>query len=218
MNALTVDPYDMPGISDIPVNKAAWRLDPGRALLLIHDMQNYFVAPFGRTPVLRALLLSNIAQVRDSSAAAGIPVVFSAQLGGMSSHERGLLADFWGAGMTAAARDRDIVAEVRPRADDIILTKWRYSAFHRSGLLEVIRQAGRDQLIVCGVYAYVGVLMTACDALAHDIQTFLVGDAVADFSRADHVLALTYAAQRCASIEWTAELLGRVMPLGARRT
>ena len=69
-----------------------------------------------------------------------------------------------------------------------MLTKWRYSAFYRSDLLERMRAAGRDQLILCGVYAHVGVLTTALEAFSHDIQPFLVADALGDFTEADHRL------------------------------
>ncbi|MNJ60933.1 putative isochorismatase [compost metagenome] len=63
-----------------------------------------------------------------------------------------------------------------------------------------MREAGRDQLIICGVYAHVGVLFTAVEAFTNDIQTFLVADAVSDFSEKYHRMALEYAAQRCAVV------------------
>lgn len=87
-----------------------------------------------------------------------------------------------------------------------MLTKWRYSAFFRSDLLEQLRAQGRDQLILCGVYAHVGVVATALEAFTNDIQTFLVADAVGDFSADHHRLALTYAAARCAVVTTTEEV------------
>jgi trans-2,3-dihydro-3-hydroxyanthranilic acid synthase len=54
--------------------------------------------------------------------------------------------------------------------------------------------------VVCGVYAHVGILMTAVEAFTNDIEAFLVGDAVADFSPAHHRMALDYAAERCAVV------------------
>ena len=88
-----------------------------------------------------------------------------------------------------------------------MLTKWRYSAFQRTELLELLRRWGRDQLIICGVYAHIGCLLSTADAFMHDIEPFYVADAVADFSRERHDFAVDYASTRCAVVTDTASLI-----------
>ncbi|KUH39328.1 MULTISPECIES: isochorismatase family protein [Streptomyces] len=193
-----IEPYPLPTAGELPANTARWTLDPARAVVLVHDMQRYFLAPLPAT--LRAEVVANAAQVRERAAALGVPVAYTAQRGDMSDEVRGLLKDFWGPGMRATPEDRRVVDALAPAPGDWMLDKLRYSAFFRSGLLERMRAEGRDQLVLCGVYAHVGVLMTAVDAFTHDIRTFLVGDAVADFDAAHHRMALTYAAGRCAVV------------------
>ncbi|MGR8007763.1 isochorismatase family protein [Streptomyces hypolithicus] len=193
-----IDSYPMPRSAELPANTAAWSLDPRRAVLLVHDMQHYFLAPFAEDCEPRTSLIAGVTALRESCARAGVPVVYSAQPGDMTPEERGLLRDFWGPGMSAAPEESGIPDAIAPGEHDTVLTKWRASAFHRSGLLDLLVARGRDQLIICGVYAHVGILLTASDAFAHGIQAFVVADAIADFSPEFHRMSLEYAASRCA--------------------
>ncbi|MFD8453498.1 MULTISPECIES: isochorismatase family protein [Streptomyces] len=197
--------YPLPTAAELPPGTARWAPDPTRAALLVHDMQRYFLAPF--SPAVRDPLVRHCAQLRERCTALGVPVFYTAQPGGMTDEERGLLKDFWGPGMRMDPVDREIVTELAPGSADQVLTKWRYSAFFRSDLLARLRALGRDQLIVCGVYAHVGVLATAVEAFTNDIQTFLVADALGDFSADHHRLALDYAAARCSVVTLTEEVL-----------
>ncbi|MET9145680.1 isochorismatase family protein [Streptomyces sp. NPDC058319] len=205
-----IDPYPMPRTAELPPNTVSWRVDPHRAVLLVHDMQHYFLAPFRHGAQPHTDLVANVALLRERCAAAGVPVVYSAQPGDMTPAQRGLLADFWGAGMSADPEDRGIPEVLAPGERDTVLVKWRASAFHRTPLLELLREQGRDQLIICGVYAQVGILLTACDAFAHDIQPFVVADAVADFTPDRHRMALEYAASRCAVVAETGTVLSEL--------
>ncbi len=202
-----IESYPMPAEGDLPPGTVSWTPDPRRAVLLVHDMQRYFLRPFAAGDSPGGPLVRNAALLRERCAAAGIPVAYTAQPGDMTAEQRGLLRDFWGPGMRTSPEDRQVVDELAPAPQDWLLTKWRYSAFVRTDLLERMREAGRDQLIICGVYAHVGVLMSAVDSFTHDIQPFLVADATADFSAAYHRLALTYAAERCARVATTKQLL-----------
>jgi isochorismate hydrolase len=193
-----IEAYPMPTLADLPRSTAPWTPDPARAVLLIHDMQRFFLKPFPTS--VRDELIRNVALLRDRSAALGVPVGYTAQPGDMSEETRGLLKDFWGPGMRRAPADQLVVDELAPTSADWMFNKLRYSAFFKSGLLDRIRESARDQLIVCGVYAHVGVLMTAVDAFTNDLQTFLVADAIADFNADYHRRALDYAAERCAVV------------------
>ncbi|AOJ05377.1 MULTISPECIES: isochorismatase family protein [Burkholderia] len=201
----TIHQYDLPDSNRLPGNTVSWRIDPSRALLLIHDMQNYFLSPF--PPTMRETLTANVASLRSRCRQAGIPVAYTAHPGRMTDEERGLLRDFWGPGMETKPADRDVAAAVGPSPGDWIFTKWRYSAFFRTGLRERMRENGRDQLMLCGVYAHIGVLMSAVDAFTNDIQPFFFADGVADFSESHHHQALTYVAQRCGKVLTTKEAL-----------
>jgi isochorismate hydrolase len=207
MSIPALDPYPMPAEPSLPKNQVDWRADPARAVLLLHDMQSYFLEPFARGDSPFTELMANTVRLRERAAELAVPVVYTAQPGDMDPEQRGLLHDFWGSGMSKHDSDTRIVDELRPAEGDVVLTKWRYSAFVRSDLRGVIERSGRDQLIVCGVYAHVGCLMTAADAFSADIQPFFVADAVADFTEEYHRLALTYAAERCAAVLSTERLM-----------
>jgi bifunctional isochorismate lyase/aryl carrier protein len=157
-------------------------------------MQEYFVRAFTDAPIDE--IIENIATLLAACREAGIPVVYSVQPPRQSVAERGLLMDFWGAGLGVG--ENEIVERLRPRDGDHVVTKHRYSAFHRTDLAPTLRRVGRDQLVISGVYAHLGCLLTAADAFMADIQPFLVADAVADFDAEHHDLALRYAAERCA--------------------
>lgn len=207
MTIPTIAPYEMPTDADLPQNRVSWEPDPERSVLLVHDVQRYFLDVFasGQSPV--AELLANIGALRERCSGLGVPVVYTGQPGGQTPAQRGLLQDFWGPGIGDDPREAQIVEELAPDGGDIVLTKWRYSAFRRTELSDLLRERSRDQIIVCGVYAHIGCLLTACDAFMQDLQPFFVADAVADFSPEHHRMALTYAAQHCALTISTRRLL-----------
>lgn len=207
-----IAPYEVPSPESYPQNRVDWTIDPSRAVLLVHDMQQYFVDAFARdehglSPVDAAI--ANINRLRARAVETGIPTIFTTQPPDQLPGDRGLLSDFWGPGLQGASSAR-VVAELEPNGSDRVLTKWRYNAFIRTPLSEIMREQGRDQLIVVGVYAHIGCLLTACDAFMRDIQPFLIGDAVADFSREEHQSALSYAAQRCAVVQTTDAALASI--------
>ena len=197
-------------------NRVNWRVDPARAALLVHDMQRYFVRAFelerDGQPLPDAqinIAIANIRRLLDAAHAANIPVYYTAQPPRQNPADRRLLTDFWGDGLQDDENAR-ILDELAPTEADTVLTKWRYSAFVRSPLEEQLKDLGRDQLIIGGIYAHIGCLTTALEAFMRDIQPFMVADALADFTEKEHRMACEYASGRCARVLNTAEVLEHI--------
>jgi isochorismate hydrolase len=195
---IQIESYQLPSAGHIPVADLPWRPDPDRAALLIHDMQRYFLDFYPETAPPRPALVENLVRLRQAATRLGLPTWYTAQPGSMSAADRGLLQDVWGPGMQAEPGDTEIIPELAPQPGDVVLTKWRYSAFFRTDLLEQLRAAGRDQLVIGGIYGHVGILTTAIESYTHDLETFLVADAIADFGPQQHAMTLDLASRTCA--------------------
>ena len=192
--------YALPPQSQWPLPRTDWLPSSQRAVLLIHDMQDYFVQFYDRTAQPMPEVIAHIQQLRQACQSVGIPIVYTAQPAVQAVPDRALLQDWWGPGITAQPDQASVIVELTPTPQDVVLTKWRYSAFARSDLQDRMRAWGRDQLIVCGIYAHIGCMTTCVDAFMRDIQPFFLADGVADFSLADHQMALDYVATRCGKV------------------
>lgn len=208
--------YPMP--TEWPASRVTWRPEPQRAALLVHDMQDYFLDFYDRSAAPLPTLLAHVAQLVAAARAAGVPVFYTAQPAEQPAADRALLNDLWGPGLTAHPERQALWAGLQPAAGEVVLTKWRYSAFQRSDLRDRLRQAGRDQLLICGVYAHIGCMITAAEACMQDVQPFLIGDALADFSPDEHAQALRWAAGRCGPVLGTAEACAALVPPAAAVT
>ena len=202
--------YALPTALDLPENKVNWAFEPSRAALLIHDMQEYFLNFWGDDSDMMETVVANIAALRDFCKKNGIPVYYTAQPKEQSDEDRALLNDMWGPGLTRSPEQQRVIAALAPDTQDTVLVKWRYSAFHRSPLEQMLKEAGRNQLIITGVYAHIGCMTTATDAFMRDIKPFFVADALADFSRDEHLMSLKYVAGRSGRVVMTDELLPSV--------
>ena len=93
--------YTMPVSTAFPDNRVNWNADPARAVLLIHDLQEYFLDFYDSSAAPIPELIANICVLRDACDAVGVPVVYTAQPAQQSAEERGLLTEFWGPGLPA---------------------------------------------------------------------------------------------------------------------
>lgn len=72
------------------------QVEPQRAALLIHDMQQYFLNFWGEDSALIKQVVENIANLRRYCKQQDIPVFYTAQPNQQSDEDRALLNDMWG--------------------------------------------------------------------------------------------------------------------------
>lgn len=197
--------YVLPEYQEAVKNKINWEIEREKAVLLIHDMQVYFTDAYDKAGEPFQTIIRNMIALKEVCKENNIPVVYSAQPEGQLPSQRGLLLDFWGEGIPAGQKKQDIIKELQPDTDDLVITKWRYSAFENTSLEELMKKWGKSQILITGIYAHIGCLTTAVAASMKNIKPFVIADAMGDFSREKHCLSLEYIGQLAGMILDTAQ-------------
>ena len=183
---------------------------PERTALLVIDMQRDFVEPdgvFGRLGIdvsAYAGVRPAIATLRDEAAAAGLLVVHvqNAALPDRMSDSPAQIR--FNMRMHEAARgDRpplrytvpgtrghEIVDELTPRDGELIVTKYRSSAFWGTNLELLLRSNGIRSVVLAGCTTEGCVESTARDAMFNDYYVVLAEDCIASDDQAQHEAAM----------------------------
>jgi nicotinamidase-related amidase len=138
--------------------EATFPIAPQRSALLVIDMQDEFVKP-GWTPYwvpdatrMVPRLAAFIAQCRDMS----VPVIYTAFAGTHDNLDRPRSGAFMpnrypaGEGHEGWFREGRIWHELAPRPEDVVIFKPSYGAFYDTPLETILRNLGRDSILVAG--------------------------------------------------------------------
>lgn len=213
--------YVAPDLGTLPRSRAGWTLQADRAAVLVHDLQRYFLRPYAPDCTALQQAVRQTAAILAAARAARVPVFYTAQRGDQDQVARGLQRDLWGPGMSAVPEHTEILDAVAPVPGERVLTKHRYSAFAKSELAAELAALGRDQLVITGVYAHIGITATAMEAFQREVHPFVVADGVADFGPDEHALALRQIASCCGVVVRSADVLatfGSAAPASAAST
>ena len=194
-----ITPHALPSSKCLAYNKITWPLSSDRTVLLVPDMQNYCVDMF----VDKAAVISPAARLLKILRGARLPLVYCRGERAQTRFERGLDFAVGGDGLNAAhvtEHDCAIADAVAPEAESYVIEKSRHSAFFKTPLEELLRKMNRDQVVVCGVFAHHGVMVSIIDGYMRNFQMTLVADTLGDYSEEEHRFALKYVAQMCGSV------------------
>jgi nicotinamidase-related amidase len=100
-----------------------------------------------------------------------------------------------------------IVEQLAGHAEDIIVTKRNWGAFHGTDLDVHLRRRGITQIVLTGIATSIGVESTARAAFEHGYHVTLATDAMTDLSPDAHENSLTRIFPRLGETGTTAEIL-----------
>jgi nicotinamidase-related amidase len=212
----------------------AWRppfpepaIEPGRAALLIVDMQNQCVAPEGATmrklhaagldDVARGfaermdLVVPNIRRLQDAFREAGIEVIH-VRIASMTAdgRDRGPSHKKLGHGAAPGSPDADILPDLAPVGDELVFSKTAGSVFCATNIEYVLRNLGITTLVITGVVTTGCVHTAVTDAADRGFHVILVEDGCGALLPEMHWASIRILRDVYAKVLSTDEVIGRL--------
>ena len=194
-------------IKDKNVHK--WPFDMDHAALLVIDMQKYFLNEKAKAFMESGVsIIENVNKLISHFQKAGRPVICTRHAHKKDGTDLGILGKWWKEMPLDGTTDADIDERIKNNANDILITKHRYSAFYKTNLDEVLQKKNVSEVVVTGVMTNLCCESTARDAFFRDYMVRFVADATASNSERMHVSALSNLAYAFADVCTTDELIG----------
>jgi nicotinamidase-related amidase len=96
----------------------------------------------------------------------------------------------WPVHCVKGTKGAEIVDELKPEDNDIVIEKVSYSGFYNTELDDILKKLGIKSLIVTGILTNICVLYTSVDALMRGYEIDVIEDCVAGINEEDHNFAL----------------------------
>ena len=133
-------------------------------------------------------IIPNIKRLVETARKKNIPVIYS--------NDAHLPTDFelkkWGKHAMKGSEGAEIISQLKPTKEDIILEKRAYSGFFETGLDSVLRNLKVDTLILIGLHTNMCVRHTAADAFFRGYKITIPQDATEAFTEKDYKEGLEY--------------------------
>ena len=195
---------------------------PQAAALVIVDMLNDFVHPRGSTALnggrsvdAGRAAIGSIRELARAARSAGVPVVYIQH---STPPDHGAASGPWLDARRRAVYSgpdicldgtwgQQVVEELAPQQGDTVVKKHRYSGFAGTGLDGLLRERGRETIVVCGVSTNVCVESTARQGFDLDYYVVIPEDACGSWDARLHEAALMTARSRYAAVCRSSEVV-----------
>lgn len=190
-------------------NVHKWPFHIGDAALLVIDMQRYFLEENagGFLPAASAII-PNIQKLIEHFRKNKRPILFTHHAHNKDGSDTGILKKWWGdAEPVEGSPESEIIPGIKPAANDVIITKNRYSAFYNTRLEQTLKDLSIKEIVITGVMSNVCCESTTRDAFFRDYMVRFIADATATVSEEMHIATLLNLSYACADICTTDELI-----------
>ncbi len=187
-------------MATLKARPAPVEIDLRKAAIVVVDMQNAFATPGGMLDIAgmdisaAAQVVGSIKSIVDAGRRAGIPIVYLqmgykpdlSNSGGPGSpnyhkelamHLMTCRPELKGKLLTEGGWDFDVVDELKPQPQDIVIVKTRYSGFQGTTLDSQLRMRGIQYLFLTGIATNVCVESTLRHGYFLDYWPLLITDA-----------------------------------------
>lgn len=162
-------------------------LRASKTALIIVDMQNDFADEKGRLFVPASKkTIEPIKKVLEKARSAGATIIYT-----QDWHTRGDPEfKIWGEHAVAGTWGAEIIDQLKPREDEILVKKLRYDGFYGTYLDDVLRMRGVEDVVVVGTVANICVLHTAASAALRGYKVTVPIDCISALNDFDYAAAL----------------------------
>lgn len=177
-------------IDNLAEFKHRWKkLNLADSALIVIDMQRYFLDEDSHACVPEGKIITkNIGTLVEKYRGHDRPVIFTNFA--VCKGEDDPIINWWNDTVEEGSRDSEIVEELKPRENELVIRKPTYDAFYKTELEEYLRERDIKQVVITGVLTNLCCETTAREAFVRGFDVFVVIDGMASYSEEMHVSSL----------------------------
>jgi nicotinamidase-related amidase len=173
------------------VSKNKDHCEAPRYTILVMDMLNDFI--YGRLKSVRVRkIIPKIKYLLDFARRKNIPIFYC--------NDEHLLSDpeikVWGAHAIKGTKGADVIQDIKPTYNDLMIPKRGYSAFDKSRLEKTLKSTyngkGPTTIIMTGIHTHICIKHSTYDVFTRGYDTIIAEDGVNAFTKNDHTFGLEY--------------------------
>jgi ureidoacrylate peracid hydrolase len=204
-------------------------IDPTKAVMIVVDMQNDFVADGAKLRSAQAAaMVPKLAATLKFCREKGIRVVYTAHVHRRDGSDMGRYEDLYPpiadrSTLVDGTSGVEIFPSLAPQPGEHVIKKHRYSGFFATDLDLILRQWGIETVIISGTTTENCCHATARDAMFHNYKVVFLSDATGTFDYPDvgqgalsaedvHRATLTILAFSTADVMTVDQFMARVTP------